>query len=90
MRNSINFLVKRLVLGVILLLALSATTVYAGAPSEIHIKPDGKFYATNASVTQKAGKGNLFSRITWGDAYVRVTVLAHDDTQGPWRDSECK
>ena len=61
-------------------MALSATTVYAAAPSEIHIRPDGKFLATNVVVIQKAGTSNFFSRVTWGDAYVRVTVLAHKDT----------
>lgn len=80
MLNPTKSFVLGLSLGVVLLIALSAGVAYAVAPSEIHIRPDGKFYATNVTVTQKAGKGNLFSRVTWGDAYVRVTVLAHDDT----------
>lgn len=71
---------KGLGLWAVLLLLLSVSVAYAAAPSEIHIRPDGKFSATNVTVTQKAGTSNFFSRVTWGDAYVRVTVLAHDDT----------
>lgn len=61
-------------------LALSAAPAYAAAPSDIHIRPDGIFSATNVVVYQKAGTSNFFSRVTWGDAYVRVTVLAGKDT----------
>ena len=69
-----------LVLTAVLLAVFSATTVYAASPSDIHIKPDGTFSATNVVVYQKAGTSNFFSRVTWGDAYVRVTVLANKDT----------
>lgn len=64
----------------ILLSAFGATVAFAAAPSDIHITPDGKFSATNVVVFQKAGTSNFFSRVTWNDAYVRVTVLAHSDT----------
>ena len=50
----------------------------ANTPSEISIKPDGTFFATNVVVTQKSEKAgtNLFSRVTWGNVFLRVTVLA--------------
>lgn len=64
----------------ILFLSLGAGAAYAAAPSDIHIKPDGTFSATNVVVFQKSGTSNFFSRVTWGDAYVRVTVLANKDT----------
>ena len=70
----------RISLWMVFLLALSATTVFAASPSEIRITPDGKFSATNVVVFQKAGASNLFSRVTWGDAFIRVTVLVQKDT----------
>ena len=50
----------------------------ANTPSEISIKPDGTFFATNVVVMQKSEKAgtNLFSRVTWGNVFLRVTVLA--------------
>ena len=63
--------------GVLLSLAPIA---YASSPSEIHITPDGHFTATNVVVMQKAGTKNFFSRVTWGDTFVRLLVLAHDTT----------
>src|SRR3989338_965241 len=63
-----------------LFLALGVMAAYAASPSDIHIKPDGTFSATNVVVYQKAGTSNFFSRVTWGDAYVRVTDLANKDT----------
>ncbi len=46
-------------------------------PSEISIKPDGTFFATNVVVMQKSEKAgtNLFSRVTWGNVFLRVTIL---------------
>lgn len=46
-------------------------------PSEISIKPDGAFFATNVVVMQKSEKAgtNLFSRVTWGNVFLRITVL---------------
>ena len=48
------------------------------APSEISIKPDGTFFATNVVVMQKSEKAgtNLFSRVMWGSVFLRITVLA--------------
>ena len=50
----------------------------ANPPSEISIKPDGTFFATNVVVMQKSEKAgaNLFSRVTWGSVFLRITVLA--------------
>ncbi|MDO8551944.1 MAG: hypothetical protein Q7S01_00265 [bacterium] len=80
MRTSKSVLTS-LIFGVVLLAPLAATRAYAASPSELHIKPDGKFLATNVVVTQKAGTSNFFSRVTWGNnVYVRVTILAKKDT----------
>lgn len=50
-------------------------TVYAAGPaSELHITQDGKFSATNVVVIQKAGS-NLFGRVVWGNAFVRLTIV---------------
>ena len=81
MKNPSKSLIRRLILGAFLLASLGAESVYAASPSELHIKPDGKFFATNVVVIQKAGTSNFFSRVTWGNnVYVRVTVLAQKDT----------
>jgi len=50
----------------------------ANTPSEISIKPDGTFFATNVVVMQKSEKAgtNLFSRVMWGSVFLRITVLA--------------
>ena len=63
----------------VLFLVMFALPVYAeNTPSEISIKPDGTFFATNVVVTQKSEKAgtNLFSRVTWGSVFLRITVLA--------------
>lgn len=73
-------LLVSIAVGAVALLAFGATAAFAASPSDIHIKPDGTFSATNVIVYQKAGTSNFFSRVTWGDAYVRVTVLAGKDT----------
>ena len=61
---------------VLLILAFPARA--ANIPSEISIKPDGTFFATNVIVMQKSEKAgtNLFSRVTWGSVFLRITVLA--------------
>ncbi len=61
-------------------MGFAGTAAAAGTPSELHITPDGAFSAKNVVVMQKAGTSNFFCRVTWGNAFVRVTVLAHDST----------
>lgn len=61
-------------IGAVLFLTLAFPAHAASLPSEIHIKPDGTFSATNAVVVQKAGT-NLFSRVTWGTVYLRLTII---------------
>lgn len=51
----------------------------AGVGSEIHLTPDGAFSAKRIVIVQKAGP-NLFTRATWGQAFVRLTVLANKST----------
>ena len=47
--------------------------------SEIHITPDGLFVAKNLLVIQRNGT-NVFSRATWGQSFIRVTVLLNAST----------
>lgn len=47
--------------------------------SELRITPDGAFTATGITVYQKAGR-NFFTRATWGQAFIRVTVLTNAST----------
>ena len=60
----------------LIVLALPARA--ANPPSEINIKSDGSFFATNVVVMQKSERAgtNLFARVTWGNVFLRVTVLA--------------
>ena len=53
--------------------------VIASANSDIHFSPDGKVTATNLVVIQK-NDGNLFCRATWGEAFIRLVVLANTST----------
>jgi hypothetical protein len=52
---------------------------HADVMSDIRIGTDGKFVAKNLTVMQKAGN-NLFCRATWGQSYVRVTLLVNAST----------
>ena len=54
-------------------------SVHAENISELHILPDGSLSAKGVVVTQKAG-ANFFCRVAWGDTFIRLTVLVHDDT----------
>lgn len=49
----------------------------AAPASEIHINQDGKLTAKNVVVMQKSENGStFFSRVAWGDIFLRLTVLA--------------
>ncbi len=59
-----------------LAMCVQAPVAYAAPASEVHITPDGKFTAKNVVVTQKSENGTtFFGRITWGNVFLRVTVL---------------
>ena len=55
-------------------LLAGAPSARAAAPSELRISPDGSFSASNVVVMRKAGT-NLFARVTWGNIYLRLTVV---------------
>lgn len=57
-----------------------ARPVHAEAISELHILPDGSLTSKAVVVTQKAGS-NLFCRVAWGNTFIRLTILLHDDTE---------
>ena len=48
--------------------------------SEVHIAQDGKASISSAKVMQIAG-GTLFTRLYWGDAFVRLTVKTNTKTK---------
>ncbi|HEX8994155.1 MAG TPA: hypothetical protein VF803_02785 [Candidatus Paceibacterota bacterium] len=52
----------------------------ADTVSDLHIGQDGTVTGTGITVMQKSGTSNFFTRAVWGNAFVRITVLAHDDT----------
>ncbi len=78
---------KRTIASCILFLSFAVfvtlpTMVFADtgtSASEIHILPNGTFTAKNVLVFQKSGK-NFFCRVLWGNSFVRLMVLVHDDT----------
>lgn len=51
----------------------------AAVISELHITSDGNFQAKGLTVVQKSGT-NLFTRATWGSAFIRVTTLTNAST----------
>src|SRR3989344_5443867 len=57
----------------------AAAPAFAASLSELHITAEGKFSAKNVVVLQKSGT-TLFCRGTWGNAFVRITVLTTPDT----------
>src|SRR3989344_4113283 len=60
-----------------LLLTVFAAPALAAPASEIHITQDGKLVAKNVAAMQKSENGTVFfSRVTWGDIFLRITVLA--------------
>lgn len=71
---------KTIGLGISLIIGFSGAIAFASPPSEMHITSDGIFSATNVVVFQKSGTTILFSRVTWADTFVRVTVLVNGAT----------
>jgi hypothetical protein len=67
---------KAAILGTLFLLLPAAALA---ASSDIHFTPDGKVSAKNLTVYQKAGT-NLFTRGTWGQAFIRVTIVPNAST----------
>jgi hypothetical protein len=61
------------------LFLFAVTPAFAAALPEIHIMADGSFSAKNVVVYQKSGT-TLFCRGTWGNSFVRFTVLTVPDT----------
>lgn len=51
----------------------------AAAVSQISIGQDGSFSGTNLTIFQKAGT-NLFTRATWGQAFLRLVILSNAST----------
>jgi hypothetical protein len=51
----------------------------ADIASDVHFATDGTFTATNLTVFQKAGH-NFYVRATWGQAFIRITVITNSST----------
>lgn len=51
----------------------------AAEPGELHISPTGTVSVKSAVVMQIAGT-NLFTRVQWGDTFIRLTILLQKDT----------
>lgn len=67
-------------LRIIILIAVILLTNKAFAASEVNISRDGKAVIKEAKVMQIAGT-TLFTRLYWGDAYVRLTIKGNDKTK---------
>lgn len=65
--------------GALLAILFAPALLSALVFSELHLTPDGKFSAKGLTVMQKAGT-NLFTRATWGHAFIRVTLLTNAST----------
>lgn len=65
--------------GVLVSALFAAAPAFAAPLSELHITADGIFSAKNVVVYQKSGT-TLYCRGTWGNAFVRLTVLTVPDT----------
>ena len=63
---------------VIAIIPLLLLPLFASA-SEIHILPSGEFSVKGLAVFQKSGP-NLFTRASWGTAFIRVVVLVSSST----------
>lgn len=61
------------------LVFLLPVPLLADVVSDVHIAPDGSFTAKNLTVVQVAGM-NVFARATWGQAFVRTTILVQAST----------
>lgn len=62
-----------------ILLMLLPTFAAADAISQLSIGSDGTFSGKSITIYQKSGP-NLFSRATWGLAFVRITLLTSSST----------
>lgn len=60
-------------------LVCAPVVVSADVVSELRIGTDGVFSGKNLVVMQKAGN-NIFARATWGQAFVRTTLLLGSET----------
>jgi hypothetical protein len=71
--------IQRTVLGVLVAAGVFTALPALAAPlSDLHIASDGTFSATNVLVYQVSGTV-LYCRGTWGNAFVRLTVLTTPD-----------
>lgn len=67
-----------IILGLIFVISPSSLLAFSG--SEVHITKDGLASITDTKVMQIAG-GTLFTRMYWGDSYVRLTVKTNQNTK---------
>lgn len=70
---------KYTLLALIGLMVVLPGFTYADITSDIQVKTDGSFVGKNLVVMQR-NDGNFFMRATWGQMFVRVTVVSTPET----------
>lgn len=71
--------IQRIVILLALAVLLPTQAAYA-LSSEIHVTKDGKAAISSAKVMQQAGS-TFFTRLYWGDAFVRMTIKTNSSTK---------
>lgn len=71
---------KKILSILLTLVVLAPLNLKAFSGSEVHITKDGLATITDAKVMQIAG-GTLFTRMYWGDSYVRLTIKTNQNTK---------
>lgn len=71
---------KRKILTTLVLLFFSPTMIAQAVSSEIHVTKDGRAAVSSAKVMQIAGN-TFYSRLYWGDAFVRMTIKTNSATK---------
>lgn len=75
-----NTIMKRKILTTLVLLFFSPTMIAQAVSSEIHVTKDGRAAVSSAKVMQIAGN-TFYSRLYWGDAFVRMTIKTNSATK---------
>ncbi len=70
--------INKFILGLLFVAVPVISSAFSG--SEVHITKDGLATITDTKVMQIAG-GTLFTRMYWGDSYVRLTVKTDQNTK---------
>ena len=75
MHSTYAYALRAIAIGALLI----PTMLSAAAFSELHLTSDGAFSAKGLTVIQRAGT-SMYTRASWGRAFIRVTVLTNAST----------